>query len=220
MAITRTKTLLAVAIGLLSGSFNTASALAEAKLVHSEAAGHAHAATKTEKEIGQALAALSTVDRKQAEAQRYCPIMVHTRLGVTGAPHKVMVQGTPVFVCCEECVAKAVQGGKETLAKAKMLTKVSAAMAKMPAKERAAAESQKYCAIATKNPLGSMGTPVMLELEGKPVFLCCKGCVAKARANPTATLAAVEALKKAREQELKKHSEHDHKSHKHSDHKH
>ncbi len=42
-----------------------------------------------------------------------------------------------------------------------------------------------------------MGAPIKLELDGKPVFLCCKGCVAKAEANPAATLAKVEELRHA-----------------------
>ncbi len=45
--------------------------------------------------------------------------------------------------------------------------------------------------------LGGIGAPVKLELHGKPVFLCCKGCVAKAQASPAPTLAKVEELRHA-----------------------
>ena len=43
--------------------------------------------------------------------------------------------------------------------------------------------------------LGSMGVPVKVMIDRKPVFLCCKGCRRKALANPDATLAKVEELK-------------------------
>ncbi len=59
------------------------------------------------------------------------------------------------------------------------------------------AEAQKYCVIAEGSFLGSMGAPIKLVMEGKPVFLCCNGCFKKAAANPAATLAKVDALKKA-----------------------
>jgi len=57
--------------------------------------------------------------------------------------------------------------------------------------------------------LGSMGIPVKLMLEGKPVFLCCEGCEGEARANPKATLAQVEAIKK-KNAEAGHHSGHNH----------
>lgn len=221
MTLVRAQFLLTMVLGLLFSHSGTVLAALEEQPGHSHAAGHDHDAMQaTEKKISEALATLAKVDRKQAEAQRFCPIMEHSRLGATGVPLQVMVEGKTVFVCCKECVGDAVKGGKKTLAKVEMLTKVSAVMAKMPMHARAAAEAQKYCAIANKNLLGSMGMPVTLELEGRSVFLCCKGCVGKAQANPVATLAAVEKLKKAREQEIRMHREHDHKSHEHSDHKH
>jgi len=100
-----------------------------------------------------------------------------------------------VFVCCDGCVEDAQKNGKQTLAAVKKLTRSSATLAKLPAKDRAAAETQKYCAIASKNLLGTMGAPIKLKLDGQTVLLCCKGCVSKAKANPKATLAKVEELK-------------------------
>jgi len=159
--------------------------------------GHDHEAMKAEKKISDTLATLSSADRKVAEAQRFCPMMTHSRLGGDGTPIKLEIEGQPVFVCCKACVDDAKKGGMETLKTAQMLTKASAVLAKLPASERAAAEAQKYCAIQNKGFLGSMGAPVKLELNGKPVYLCCKGCTAKAQADPAATLATVEKLKKA-----------------------
>ncbi|NOY40342.1 MAG: hypothetical protein GXP26_00710 [Planctomycetes bacterium] len=207
MTITRPQIRLTLALALIVSSFSSAIAFADEKQ------GHDHDAMKAEMEISKSLATLSAADREQAVAQRYCPLMPYSRLGAMDPPHKVVIDGTPVFVCCEACIEDAEAGGKKTLAMAMKLTKASAAIAKMSAKDRAAAEAQKYCAIANKNLLGSMKAPIKIELGDKSVFLCCKGCVAKAKANPAATLAKAEALIKAG-----KHKGHG-DDHAHGDHK-
>ena len=51
---------------------------------------------------------------------------------------------------------------------------------------------QKTCPI-TSEELGSMGKPVAVTLKGETVYVCCRGCAAKAQANPDKTLAAVAA---------------------------
>jgi hypothetical protein len=53
------------------------------------------------------------------------------------------------------------------------------------------AESQKFCPILKNNRLGSMGTPVKLDVEGQPVFVCCEGCKEQALDDPQKTLAQV-----------------------------
>src|SRR5439155_14712912 len=68
--------------------------------------------------------------------------------------------------------------------------RVKAALAKLSAVDRKSVDAQKLCPIR-KTRLGSMGTPVKVILEGKPVFLCCKGCEEEAREHPGQTLAAV-----------------------------
>ena len=45
------------------------------------------------------------------------------------------------------------------------------------------AERQKLCPV-TEEPLDSMGGPVKLVVEGRVVFICCKGCEARLRAKP------------------------------------
>ena len=47
----------------------------------------------------------------------------------------------------------------------------------------------------TDSPLGSMGAPIKIDIDGKSVFLCCEGCKAKALRDPEATLAVVAKLK-------------------------
>jgi hypothetical protein len=63
---------------------------------------------------------------------------------------------------------------------------------KLPEADRQAAKDQKVCVIAGE-PLGSMGMPIKMEVDGHPVFLCCKGCEADFNADPKAALAKVQA---------------------------
>jgi hypothetical protein len=72
---------------------------------------------------------------------------------------------------------------------------IQANLAKLSPEDRKLAQAQKFCAIQTKNRLGSMGAPVKLTIKGQPVFLCCNMCVAKAQANPDKTLASIAELK-------------------------
>jgi YHS domain-containing protein len=74
--------------------------------------------------------------------------------------------------------------------------KIKSAMAKLSDADRKLAEAQRYCPAEPENRLGSMGMPVKLEVGGKTVFLCCAGCRDHALADPKATLAEVEKLKK------------------------
>jgi uncharacterized protein (TIGR02231 family) len=57
--------------------------------------------------VKAALAKLSPEDRKFAEAQVWCAIDQESPLGISGPPHKLMVKGQPVFVCCKGCLAEA-----------------------------------------------------------------------------------------------------------------
>ena len=50
-----------------------------------------------------------------------------------------------------------------------------AALSELSAEDRALAESQRICPV-TKMPLGSMGTPPKVDVNGTPVFICCEGC--------------------------------------------
>src|SRR5262249_39048951 len=54
--------------------------------------------------------------------------------------------------------------------------KVRAARAELGAEDQQLVAAQEYCAVRTKNRLGSMGPPFKLLIEGQPVFLCCDGC--------------------------------------------
>lgn len=72
---------------------------------------------------------------------------------------------------------------------------VKATLAKLGDADRPLAEAQRFCAVQTHERLGSMGVPLKLDVQGQPVFVCCKGCEKKALGDPVATLARVASLK-------------------------
>ena len=53
----------------------------------------------------------------------------------------------------------------------------------LPETDRKLARAQRICPV-TGSALGSMGVPVKITLRGQTVFLCCKGCVGKAKRSP------------------------------------
>ncbi len=59
----------------------------------------------------------------------------------------------------------------------------SEGLAALPPEDRALAEKQGVCPVSGEE-LGSMGTPVKVEHEGKVVFLCCDHCKKKFDENP------------------------------------
>ena len=74
---------------------------------------------------------------------------------------------------------------------------IKEALSELPASDRKAAETQRYCPVMAEQRLGSMGVPVKIMINGQPVFVCCKSCSKKALLNSKATLAAVKKLTKA-----------------------
>jgi uncharacterized protein (TIGR03000 family) len=73
--------------------------------------------------------------------------------------------------------------------------RIAANLAKLSSEDRELAEAQRVCAVQRENRLGVMGVPVKVTVRGKPVFLCCEGCVKHALANPERTLAELKKLK-------------------------
>ena len=74
--------------------------------------------------------------------------------------------------------------------------KIRAAMKQLSPEDRTLALAQKYCPIQQTTQLGEMDKIIKLEIQGKPVFLCCKVCVKPAQEDPVGTLARVEELRK------------------------
>jgi hypothetical protein len=63
---------------------------------------------------------------------------------------------------------------------------------KLAPADRALATKQKICPV-TDEPLGSMGPPVRVEVNGKVIFLCCEGCRPAFQENPKAYLSKLNA---------------------------
>jgi Cu(I)/Ag(I) efflux system membrane fusion protein len=60
---------------------------------------------------------------------------------------------------------------------------IAEALSHLSAEDRVLADEQKVCPV-TGQALGSMGTPPVLTVEGRRVFLCCKACEPKLRKEP------------------------------------
>jgi hypothetical protein len=71
---------------------------------------------------------------------------------------------------------------------------IKANLAKLSPEDRRLAEQQVMCAIDQDSALGSMGVPFKEMIKGRPVFLCCKGCVKEAKANPDHALQMLDQL--------------------------
>ncbi len=108
------------------------------------------------------------------------------RLASSGSAPEHEVEGEAAQVASEQATSKEA---------ASELATINEALANLSPEDRLLAESQKFCAIATESPLGSMGTPLKVEVNGEAVFLCCAGCKGKALRNPQETLASVAKLK-------------------------
>lgn len=86
-------------------------------------------------------------------------------------------------------------GDHEVKVDAAKETKISSVLSKLSSEDRELAESQKFCAVMSHERLGAMGPPLKLDINGTPVFVCCKGCKQKALKTPEETLKRVAAMK-------------------------
>ena len=77
---------------------------------------------------------------------------------------------------------------------ARLTDEALANIAQLSPDDQLLARSQVLCPI-TEKPLGSMGVPLKIMVNGEPVMLCCPGCKAKALRNAADTLAKVSRLK-------------------------
>ncbi|MEO2089629.1 MAG: efflux RND transporter periplasmic adaptor subunit, partial [Gemmataceae bacterium] len=164
----------------------------------------------TDSKVTAGLAKLAPDDRKLAKAQGTCPVLDGSRLGSMGAPVKLVLDGKPVFVCCSGCTDQATAEPAKIAAKAATLkvgkapatpsqseeeAQIRTALAKLSAEDRALAEKQRYCPVQEER-LGTMGVPLKETLDGKPVFVCCKGCRDALQKQPAVMLARVEGYKR------------------------
>jgi Cu(I)/Ag(I) efflux system membrane fusion protein len=126
-----------------------------------------------------AVAASSGVTAATPQEQKLCPI-TGAKLGSMGDPVAVEVEGRKVWVCCDACTPKLKANPAKYLGK---LAPQSAAETREPT-----AAAQQICPV-TGAKLGSMGDPVLAEVEGRKVWTCCAACPPKLKANPARYLA-------------------------------
>ncbi|PHS14854.1 MAG: hypothetical protein COA78_05500 [Blastopirellula sp.] len=69
-----------------------------------------------------------------------------------------------------------------------MTPEMIAAISKLPEEDRLLATAQRICPV-TEMLLGSMGTPLKVDLAGQTIFICCKGCEASLLEAPETHLA-------------------------------
>jgi uncharacterized protein (TIGR03000 family) len=81
----------------------------------------AKATLETKKTVAANLGKLSRSDRKLAQQQMFCAVQEGIMLGETGVPFKTVINGLPVFLCCEACAERAQSNPEKTLAKVKEL---------------------------------------------------------------------------------------------------
>jgi hypothetical protein len=105
----------ALVLVLIAGTVGCSKAPSESKPMPSEMTTH-DAAGEPDADVSAALAALSEEDRRAAEAQKYCAVAQESLLGSMGEPVKLMIDGEPVFLCCEGCREAALEDPKATLA--------------------------------------------------------------------------------------------------------
>lgn len=77
--------------------------------------------TPRQEKIAKAMAKLTPADRAAAVKQNFCAVLPKSELGSMGKPHKVMVAGQPVFLCCASCEEEALKDPQATLAKVEKL---------------------------------------------------------------------------------------------------
>ena len=116
--------------------------------------------------------------------QKICPVS-DKPLGSMGDPVAVDIEGRTLYVCCAGCV-NAVESNPAKYATGRPeITVTSTTQA-----DAAGIAAQKVCPIIDE-PLGSMGTPIKVSVGGKPIYLCCKGCIKRVKAEPAKYLAMV-----------------------------
>ncbi len=65
---------------------------------------------------------------------------------------------------------------------------------KLSADDLAAVKAQKICPVSEEE-LDSMGTPIKVDVKGGPIWVCCKGCIKKVKADPEKYLAVLKKQK-------------------------
>lgn len=122
--------------------------------------------------------------------QKVCPVSGQP-LGSMGEPIGVAIGDQTVYACCQGCVAPM------KAEPAKYLAMVSGSGGTVPpgseavrpgvfktvAADQPFIAAQKTCPVMDE-PLGGMGGPYRVNVEGKAVYICCPGCAKKLQTEP------------------------------------
>ena len=102
----------------------------------------------------------------------------------------VLMVGVTISAGCSNQDASPSAGGSETSDawKAGLDAEVVSALSPLSEADRTAALAQKICPVSDE-PLGSMGTPPKVTVDGQDVFICCAGCEEALKSNPDEYLA-------------------------------
>ena len=128
--------------------------------------------------------AQSELDAVAIARQKVC-VVSGKPLGSMGNPVAVEVAGQRLFVCCAGCV-DALKANPEKFIQARPKVEV----VKFTESDAALITKQAVCPVMDE-PLGGMGQPIKLLVGGKPLFLCCKGCIKMVQSEPEKYLAMV-----------------------------
>ncbi len=135
----------------------------------------------------KAFASLPEAEQELIKSQRICPV-TKMMLGSMGEPKKIDVNGKDIYICCMGCKKRLLDDTEKYLAILESNGSngkshsddaedpgVQEALASLSEADRQLALKQGICPVA-EMPLGSMGTPGKVDVNGTPVFICCEGC--------------------------------------------
>jgi len=156
--------------------------------------GHDHA--KKGKADPKAAAAAKEREKADIAAQKNC-VVSNKSLGSMGAPIKVTVKDhlkneQDAYVCCQGCIARLKKEPDKYLAN----LRYNGARLAQKADEKAW-KAQGKCPVMDEEFGGDMGTPWVVNVKKRDVFVCCKGCIANVQKDPDKYLAKLPAVQKA-----------------------
>jgi membrane fusion protein, copper/silver efflux system len=117
---------------------------------------------------------------------RLNPAVASTYFGASGGQQGVVVPASAEKIAGNDWLKAGQQlpeSSDDDMKNVKQLIKVDCSKAML----------QRICPVLGV-PLGSMGVPVKMTLRGKTLFVCCRGCIAKARRSPVETLKKLEII--------------------------
>ena len=185
------------------------------------------------------LAGLSAADRQPVAQQGICPV-TETPLGDHGDPIKLVLNNQPVYVCCEGCIQRVQNDPHGYVQKTAHILQANFFANNVPGNARAvqqvsqrpavsvttataadvpAIRAQGVCPVIDE-PLGEMGAPIKVTVNGRAMFVCCQGCVSEVVENFEANAQKLAARRPANLLPAANHDTHNHAGHDHAAHNH